>query len=57
MTEIGQGLPAMMPVRMLEKSVFAKSSFSSSAMNIVGTPWNAVMCSELMQASAGFGVK
>ena len=45
MTLIGQGLPAMMPVRIQEKSVFGKSGCSSMAMNMVGTPWNAVMCS------------
>lgn len=26
-------------------------------MNIVGTPWNAVICSLLMQARAGLGEK
>ena len=35
---MGQGLPAIMPVRIYEKSVFAKSGFSSIAINIVGTP-------------------
>ena len=43
MTEMGQGLPAMIPVRMCEKSVLAKSGCSRSAINMVGTPWNAVM--------------
>ena len=47
----------MMPVRMKEKSVRGKSSCSSMAMNIVGTPWKAVMRSWLMQASAGLGEK
>ena len=48
MTLIGQGLPAMMPVRICEKSVWAKSGCSSMAMNIVGTPWKAVICFSLM---------
>ena len=39
----------MMPVRMWEKSVFSKFSCSSMAMNMVGTPWKAVICSWLMQ--------
>ena len=51
---IGQGLPAMIPVRMYEKSVLPKSSCSIIAMNIVGTPWKQVMCSWLMQASDAF---
>ena len=55
MTLIGQGLPAMMPVRIWEKSVLAKSACSSMAMNIVGTPWKAVICSWLMQSSAACG--
>ena len=57
MTEIGQGEPAMIPVRIYEKSVFGKSGCSSIAMNIVGTPWKQVIFSLLMQASDGFGVK
>ena len=57
MTLIGQGEPAMMPVRMCEKSVFAKSSCPSIAMNIVGTPWNAVIFSRLMQSRLFFGEK
>ena len=43
--EMGQGEPAMMPVRMQEKSVFSKSGCSNSATNMVGTPWKQVMCS------------
>ena len=34
----GQGLPAMMPVRRLDRSNVAKSGWLSSAMNMVGTP-------------------
>ena len=48
-TFTGQGDPAMMPVRMWEKSVFSKSGCSSMAMNMVGTPWKAVIFSWLMQ--------
>ena len=34
----GQGLPAMMPVRRLDRSNVSKSGWLSSAMNMVGTP-------------------
>lgn len=37
-TSAGQGDPAMMPVRSVERSYVAKSGRFSSAMNIVGTP-------------------
>ena len=57
MTEMGQGLPAMIPVRIKLKSVFSKSGCSSMAMNMVGTPWKAVTCSLLMQASEDLGEK
>ena len=40
----------MMPVRMWLKSVVAKSGWRSMAINIGGTPWNAVIRSLLMQA-------
>ncbi len=56
-TAMGQGLPAMMPVRMWAKLVFAKSGCWSMAMNIVGTPWKAVMRSLWMQASEDLGEK
>ena len=56
-TAMGQGLPAMMPVRMWLKSVLGKSSWASMAMNIVGTPWKAVMCSLWMQARDDLGLK
>ena len=38
MTSMGQGEPAMIPVRSELRSNSAKRSWSSSAMNIVGTP-------------------
>ena len=38
MTSIGHGEPAMIPVRRLERSNSGKRGWSSSAMNIVGTP-------------------
>ncbi len=42
MTSIGQGEPAIMPVRKELVSYCSKSGCSSSAMNIVGTPRSAV---------------
>ena len=54
---MGQGLPAMMPVRMWEKSVFEKFSCSSMAMNMVGTPWKQVIFSRLMHSSETRGEK
>ena len=39
---IGQGAPAMMPVRSVDRSRRASSSCSSIAPNIVGTPCSAV---------------
>ena len=41
-TSIGQGAPAIMPVRRQDRSNLAKSGWSSSAMNMVGTPCSAV---------------
>ena len=38
MVSIGQGEPAMMPVRRLEKSYWLKLGCSSWAMYMVGTP-------------------
>ena len=38
MTSTGQGEPAMMPVRSEPMSKALNSGWSSSAMNIVGTP-------------------
>ena len=56
-TAMGQGDPAIMPVRIWLKSVLGKSGCSSRAMNMVGTPWKAVTCSLWMQARAGLGEK
>jgi hypothetical protein len=41
-TSTGHGEPAMMPVRRVDRSVLAKLSSASSAMNIVGTPYRLV---------------
>ena len=38
MTSIGQGEPAMMPVRKEDRSNDLNSGWPSSAMNMVGTP-------------------
>ena len=38
----GQGEPAMMPVRRVPKSNRGNSGCSSTAMNMVGTPYSAV---------------
>src|SRR5512138_2979939 len=42
MVGTGQGEPAMIPVRRLEKSNLLKSGWSRTAMNIVGTPLSPV---------------
>ncbi len=47
----------MMPVRIREKSVFSKSGCSSMAMNMVGTPWKAVIGSLRMHSSDTRGEK
>ncbi len=47
----------MMPVRRVFKSNFEKSGCSSSAMNIVGTPWTAVHRSFSMAMSVDMGSK
>jgi acyl-CoA synthetase (AMP-forming)/AMP-acid ligase II len=41
-TSTGQGEPAMIPVRRVEKSNFSNRVCSITAMNIVGTPYSAV---------------
>jgi hypothetical protein len=41
-TSIGQGAPAMIPVRNDDRSKLANSGCSSCAMNIVGTPCSPV---------------
>src|SRR5213596_1980786 len=51
----GQGAPAMMPVRSDETSVVAKAGSSSTARNIVGTPYSDVQRSAWMAASVGPG--
>ncbi len=57
MYSVGQGEPAMMPVRRLLKSNLLKSGCSSSAMNIVGTPWTAVHFSFSMVVMTATGSK
>ena len=47
-TSMGQGEPAMMPVRRSVRSKPAKSGWPSCAMNMVGTPWTAVQRSSDM---------
>ena len=42
MTSTGHGAPAMIPVRRLERSKRSNAGSSSSAMNIVGTPYSDV---------------
>jgi len=42
MTAIGHGDPAMMPVRSDDRSNWLNRGCSNSAMNMVGTPYNAV---------------
>jgi hypothetical protein len=54
---IGQGEPAMMPVRRDDKSNSANRAWSSSAMNIVGTPCSAVQRSWATAASVATGSK
>ena len=56
-TSIGHGAPAMMPVRSDVRSNRAKSAWSSSAMNIVGTPCSAVQRSASTAASVARGSK
>ena len=57
MTSIGQGLPAMIPVRRLLRSNSAKRGCSSSAMNMVGTPCRAVQRSVATVCSTASGSK
>src|SRR5881628_2070011 len=54
-TSTGQGAPAMMPVRSEDRSNSANRGWSSSAMNIVGTPCNAVQRSSATAASVAAG--
>ena len=55
MTSTGQGEPAMIPVRREVRSYFSKSGCSSSAMNIVGTPYSDVQRSSCTVASTASG--
>ena len=52
---IGHGEPAMMPVLRLERSNSPNRSCSSSAMNIVGTPYRLVQRSDATAASVATG--
>ena len=56
-TAIGQGDPAMMPVRRLDRSNSANRGWSSWAMNIVGTPYSAVQRSACTVCSTASGSK
>ena len=56
-TSIGQGEPAMMPVRRLLRSNLANSGWSSWAMNMVGTPYSAVQRSSAMACRVASGSK
>src|SRR5215204_3173879 len=56
-TSIGQGEPAIMPVRKLLVSYSSKSGCSSSAMNIVGTPSTAVHLSSCTACKTFSGSK
>ncbi len=56
-TSMGQGEPAMMPVRRVDRSYFVKAGCSSSAMNMVGTPCTAVHFSASMVFSTASGWK
>ena len=59
---IGHGEPAMIPVRRLVRSNSPNSGCSSSAMNIVGTPYRLVQrsswtaCSVITGSNAPFGI-
>ena len=57
MTSIGHGEPAMIPVRRLDRSNSEKRGWSSSAMNIVGTPYSAVQRSLATASSVARGSK
>ncbi len=56
-TSIGQGLPAMMPVRKVDRSNSLKRGWSSSAMNMVGTPCSPVQRSACTVSSTVSGSK
>ena len=54
-TAVGQGEPAMMPVRSDERSNSPKRGCPSSAMNMVGTPCSAVQRSFATASSTASG--
>jgi hypothetical protein len=56
-TSTGQGEPAMIPVRRLVRSKESKLGSASSAMNMVGTPYNEVQCSWATACSVAIGSK
>ncbi|MNE93481.1 hypothetical protein D3C80_1913380 [compost metagenome] len=56
-TSIGQVAPAMIPVRRLDRSMPARSGWSSMAMNMVGTPYSAVARSSATACRAASGSK
>ena len=56
-TSTGQGEPAMIPVRRLDRSKSPKRGCSSSAMNIVGTPYSEVQRSASTAARVASGSK
>ena len=57
MTSTGHGAPAMIPVRRLERSNSPMRGCSSSAMNIVGTPYSEVQRSSSTACSVASGSK
>ena len=56
-TSTGQGAPAMIPVRRLDRSKSPMRGCSSSAMNIVGTPYSDVQRSSSTARSVVTGSK
>ena len=54
-TSTGHGAPAMIPVRNDDRSNAVKSSRSSSAMNIVGTPYRLVQRSLATVSNVAWG--
>ncbi len=57
MTSTGQGEPAMIPVRRLDRSYPSNPGTASSAMNMVGTPYREVQASASTAASVAAGSK
>ena len=54
-TSTGQGAPAMIPVRRLDRSNSPNRGWASSAMNMVGTPYREVQRSACTAASVASG--